>query len=164
MRRPASFRGPAHRRSVGELFGRELDVDIEGIGVVDTVDHDLVVGGVTFFEQNGFDLAREDIDTADDHHVIAASHGLGHPDKGPAAGAFLTGEDADILGAVAQERETFFIEGGEDQFALFAVRERFASLGIDDLDIEMVLIDMHAFLFHIRRQHRPEISVRPQMP
>ena len=49
---------------VGELFGRELDVDIEGIGVVDTVDHDLVVGGVAFFEQNGFDLAREDIDTA----------------------------------------------------------------------------------------------------
>ena len=75
---------------VGELFGRELDVDIEGIGVVDTVDHDLVVGGVAFFEQNGFDLAREDIDTANDHHIVGTAHRLVHPDKGASAGALLS--------------------------------------------------------------------------
>ena len=54
--------------------------------------------------------------------------------------------DADILGAVAQEREAFLVEGCEDEFALGTFREHFTGLGVDDLCVEVVLIDMHAGL------------------
>ena len=100
---------------VGELLGGELDINIESICVVDAVDLDLVVGRVALFEENGLDLAGEHVDAADDHHVVAAAHGLGHLDMCPPAGAFLTGEDADVLGAVTQEGEAFLVEGSEDQ-------------------------------------------------
>ena len=65
---------------------------------------------------------------------------------GAAAGTGLPGEDADILGAVAQEREAFLVEGCEDEFALGTFREHFTGLGVDDLCVEVVLIDMHACL------------------
>ena len=84
---------------VGELLGGELDIDVESIGIVLAVYDDLVVRSVTFFEEYCFDLAREYVDASDDHHVVASAQRLGHLDMGAAAGAFLPGQDADVLGA-----------------------------------------------------------------
>ena len=66
---------------------------------------------------------------------------------GASAGALFAGEDADILSAVAQERETFLVKGSEDKFTLGSFGEDFAGLGINDLRIEVVLIDVHSCLF-----------------
>ena len=62
------------------------------------------------------------------------------------AGALLAGQNTDVLGAVAKKRETFLVEGGEYKLALAAFRENFTGLGIDDLCVEVVLIDVHAGL------------------
>jgi len=56
------------------------------------------------------------------------------------------GEHADVAGAVADHREGLFIDGGEDELALFAVRQHFAGIGVDDLGDELILADVHAAL------------------
>ena len=65
---------------------------------------------------------------------------------GAAAGALLPGEDADVTGAVAQQGEGLFIDGGEHQLALAALGQHLAGLGVDDLGDEVVLIDVHPAL------------------
>ena len=47
----------------------------------------------------------------------------------------------------AQKRESFLIEVREYQLAFLSFGKHFSCLGIDDLGIEMVFIDMHSVLF-----------------
>lgn len=126
-----------------KLLRGHLDVDIQGIRVVDPVYQDLIVGAVALLEQDRLDLGREDIDAADDHHIIAAAHGLVHPDVGPAAGAFFPGQHADIPRTVADDGEGFFVQARKDQLAFAALGQDLAGVRVDDFGNEMVLIDVH---------------------
>ena len=69
------------------------------------------------FHNRSFDLRREHVHAADDEHVVGTTAGLGHLDECTPAGALLAGDDADVAGAVAQEREGFAGEAGEDNLA-----------------------------------------------
>ena len=127
-------------------IGLSLDVDIERIGIVDAVDEDLIVGFVAVIEEHRLDLRREDVDAADDEHIVAAAQGLTHLDERSAARAGLSREHADIFGAVAKEGEGFLVERGEDEFALAPFGEHFARFGVNDLGIEVIFADVHARL------------------
>jgi hypothetical protein len=95
-------------------------------------------------EQHLLDLGREQIDTAQDDHVVRASRDLLHA---PHAGSSGAGEKPrQIAGAIADHRERFLGQRGEDQFALFAVGQHRAGLGIDHLGVEMILPDVQAIL------------------
>ena len=102
---------------------------------------------------NGLDLAREDIDAADDQHIVAAAHGLGHAHMGAAAGAGRAVQHAQIAGPVAQEREGFLVQRGENQFADGAFRQDFACIRVDDFSVEVVLVDVHAALLFALESH-----------
>ena len=134
---------------VGEQGLAHFHVDVQGVGVVLAAHDDLIVGGdvaAADLQQDFLDLGREDVDAADDEHVVGAAHGLCHTDVGAAAGALFPVEHADILGAVAQQGEGLFGDGGEDQLALGAVGQDLAGVGVDDLGNEVVLADVHACL------------------
>ena len=133
-------------RCIGEVLGQHLDPDLKGIGVVDAVYQDLIVRRVALIEQYRFDLAREDIDAANDHHIVGTSHRLVHADKGSAAGAFLARKYSDVAGTITNEREGFFIKRGKYQLTLAAFGKYFAGIGINDLGIEVVLVDVHTIL------------------
>ena len=131
---------------IGEVVGRHLDEHVERVGVVDAVDHNLIVGRVALLQQDGLDLRREDVDALDDQHVVAAASRLAHLDVRAPAGAFFAAQHADIARAVAQQREGLLCDGREDQLALHALRQDLTGVGIDDLGDKMVLIDVHAGL------------------
>ncbi len=97
-------------------------------------------------EQYRFDLGREHIDPANNHHVVTASHRLAHLDMGAATGARLAVQHANVAGAVPQQRERLFGDAGEHQLAFLPLRQDFSSLWVDDLRNEMILIDMHTGL------------------
>ena len=134
------------RNDIGELVGSKLNVDVKGVAVVLTVNYNLIVGCVALIEKHGFDLAREYVYTADDHHVVASAHRLAHLNKSSAAGAFFALENADIACSVAEKREGFLVKSGEYKLALAALGEHLACVGIDDLGIEVVLVDVHSAL------------------
>ena len=119
--------------SIGKLFGVHLNIDIEGIVIMETVNNNRIVGGLAFFQKNGFNLAREYIYSADNHHIIASSHRLGHLDMGAAAGALFTGKNTDITSSVTEKREGFLVEGGENQLALGALGKNLACIGVNNL-------------------------------
>ena len=48
-----SFLSLVDRNDIRELLGSHLDLDFKGIGIVDSVNLDLVVGGVAFLEKHG---------------------------------------------------------------------------------------------------------------
>ena len=131
---------------VGEHLRRHLHLYLEGVGVVHPVHDDQVVGGITVVQQHRFDLAGEHVDAPDNQHIVGAALGLGHPDVGPAAGALLPGEGADIPGAVAEEREGLLVHGGEHQLALLSLGEYLSGIGVNDLRDEVVLVDVHSLL------------------
>ena len=92
-------------------------------------------------------MRGEDVDAADNEHVVRAAHRLGHSYMGSSAGAGRTVQNADVTGPVTEQGKGLFGDGGEHQFPLGAVREHLAGIGIDDLRDEMILTDVHAFLF-----------------
>ncbi len=63
-----------------------------------------------------------------------------------AAGAFLSGQGADISGTITHHRECFLVDRRENKLALGAFGKHFAGIGIDDLGNEVILVDMHAAL------------------
>ena len=108
-------------------------------------DFDLVEGGEGFrAHQDGFHLGGEDIDAADDEHVIGAPGDPVHAHMGPSALAGLGGEHRDIPGAVAQDGEGFLGQGGEHQFPFLAVGQGQAAVLIDAFHQEVVFPHMQA--------------------
>jgi len=95
-------------------------------------------------DQDMLDLGREDVDAADDQHVVGTAGDLLHPHQGPAAGTGLVEQPGDILGPVADQRDGLLGQGGEDQFSQFAGRQDATGIGIDDLGQEVVLEDVQA--------------------
>ena len=77
-------------------------------------------------EQHRLHLAGEDVHAADDEHVVGPARDPVHAGVGPAADARLGVEAGDVAGAVADEREGFLGEGGDDQFAHLALGQHLA--------------------------------------
>ena len=74
---------------IRKTLGRAFHVNIKGIRIVHTVNHNLIVRRVALLEQNGFNLAREHVDAADNHHIVASAERLRHLDMRSSAGAFF---------------------------------------------------------------------------
>jgi hypothetical protein len=104
------------------------------------------VGG----EQDLLDLGREQVDAAQDDHVVGTSRDLLHAPHARPRGARQ--QPRQVAGAIADHRKRFLGQGSENKFALLAVGPRRAGVGIDHFGIEMILPDMqtvfalHAFL------------------
>ena len=86
-------------------------------------------------------LRREDVDAANDQHVVAASADAIHP---PHAARGARQQAGQIAGTVADHRQGLFGQGGEQQLAVFAIRQRRAVVRVDYFRIEMVLPDGRA--------------------
>ena len=93
-----------------------------------------------------FDLGREDVDPANDEHVIGTAGDLGHTHKRPTAGAWGVDQPGDVLCAIADDREGLLCQGGKDQFSLFTDRKRIKGVTVHDLGQEMVFKDVQAVL------------------
>ncbi len=104
-------------------------------------------------EERPLDLAREDVDAADDQHVVGPSDDARHPGERAAAGAGLARERGEVAGAVAQQRQRLLRQRREDELADLAVRHRLARLRVDDLDEEVILV-------HVRAAPRPRRTPR----
>ena len=84
------------------------------------------------------DLAGIDIDAPEDDHVIGAAEDGAVAGEIQAAVA-LSGNDAgEVMGTVADERDSFLAERGDDHFADLAVGQAFQRFGIADFDNEAV--------------------------
>ena len=89
------------------------------------------------------DLGREDVDAAQDDHVVGAAGDLLHPPHRPRRARQQPGQ---VAGAVADDRQRLLGQRGEDQLAHLAVRQHRAGLGVDDLGVEVVLPDVQPVL------------------
>src|SRR5574343_1369809 len=106
--------------------------------------HDLVIARQAGVAQDLFlDLGREDVDATDHQHVVGPASDLADATEGARSRRQQAGQ---IAGAVADDREGFLGQRGEDQFALFAVGQYFAGFRVDDLRVEMVFPDHRAVL------------------
>ena len=114
-------------------------LDLESIGVVHTVHHDQVMRfEFRHFQQYGFNLRREYVDTTDDHHIVATAEDTAHTDSGTAAFALFIDQVRQVTRTVTDHRHTFLGQGGKYQLALFTFRHRLQSDRIDDFREEMV--------------------------
>src|SRR5574343_394283 len=106
--------------------------------------HDLVIARQAGVAQDLFlDLGREDVDATDHQHVVGPASDLADATEGARSRRQQAGQ---VAGAVADDREGFLGQRGEDQFALFAVGQHFAGFRVDDLGVEMVFPDHRAVL------------------
>ncbi len=94
-------------------------------------------------QQGLLDLRREDVDAADDQHVVGAAGDAAHARRGTAAGAGLAPEPGDVAGAVAEHRHRLAGQRGDHQLARLAVGHRLERLGVQALDEEVVLLQVH---------------------
>ena len=128
---------------VGEEPFIHLHLHFQGIQVVPAVDDQQIMGLNPFdTHQDRFDLGGEDVDPADDQHVVGTSAHAADTGMGPAACARLVADACNVAGAVTDQRDSLFGYGGDDQFAVLAMGQTPAGFGIDDLGDEVVLPDM----------------------
>jgi len=127
----------------------DLELHLEFVHRAFAADDDLEVRlGLFNRKQHGFDLRREDVDAADDQHVVGAIADALHAAQRAAAGALAGDQRRNVARAEAQERKGLFGERRENEFAALAVGKDLAGVGIDDLGIERVLEDVNAVLGH----------------
>ena len=107
-------------------------------------DHQLVLARELAVLQHQFlDLRREHVDAADDQHVVAAADDLAHAAHAARGGRQQARQ---VARAVADDRQRFLGQRGEDEFAFAAVGQHLAGLGVDDLGVEVVFPDHRAVL------------------
>src|SRR5690349_10367671 len=94
-------------------------------------------------EDDLLDLRREEVDAANDQHVVAAADDLAHP---PHRARCRRQQTRQVARAVADHRQRLLGERREDELALGAVGQHGAGVGIDDLGIEVILPDDGAVL------------------
>ena len=142
--RPARSRPAAARVSVVTGFGLRLDHDRQLVQTVGAAHFEIVVRGETRVLQHQLlDEGREQVDAADDQHVVVAPLDPLHPPHGARGPRQQPGE---IAGPVTDDGARLLGEGGDDQLSRLAVGQHGAGLGIDDLRIEVVLPDVEAVL------------------
>ena len=103
--------------------------------------------------QHAFNLAGEHVYAADDQHVVGAPHQPLHANQRASARAPLVVQTADVVRAVANHRHAFLGDGGKHQLALLAIRQHRARHGVDDLRNHVILVHVHAMLFHALKAH-----------
>ncbi|MCY1227338.1 hypothetical protein D9M72_396030 [compost metagenome] len=99
-------------------------------------------------QRDFLDLRGEQVDAAQDDHVVTAAGDAAHAAVRRAGGA---GQQArEVLGAVADDGQRFLGQRGEHQFAVFAVAQHLRGVErVNDLGTEVVLPDVAAVLgFH----------------
>jgi hypothetical protein len=89
------------------------------------------------------ELGREEVDPAQDEHVVAAAGDALHPPHRPRC---PRQQARQVACAVADERQRLFRQRREHELAALAVRKRVARVRVDDLRIEVVLPDEEAVL------------------
>ena len=129
--------------AAGRHVGQFADDDEagHGFGAVDDEEEVLRPQG-RLGEDDRLDLARVDVDTADDQHVVSTADYPRHADQGPAAHARARVDGGDVAGPVPKDGHRFPRQRGEDQLPVGARRHGRARGGVDDLDQEMIFIHM----------------------
>ena len=122
----------------------DLDLHGETIQRALLVDVDLIIGGhLGNLHDLLLDLRGEDIDSADDQHVIGPAEDTRQAAMGPAARARLRMKKRPITRAVPQNRRRPPHEIRQNNLALLPVFKNFTGRRIDDLDDIGVLPDVH---------------------
>jgi pyruvate-ferredoxin/flavodoxin oxidoreductase len=98
------------------------------------------------FDDDGFDLGREYVYAADDQHVIAAAGYPLHARQRASAFAGRCIQGGQVPGAIADQGDGFLGQSGDDQFAGFARRQRFARFRVNDFAQEMVFHEVQTVL------------------
>ncbi len=151
-------------KRIGERLGPQLDLHRHRIHAVHGLDDDMVMGrNLLDAGEHVFDLAREDVGSADDEHVVAARADLLHARVRASACAFL-GEDArEVVRSVAKHGDGLLIERSEDELAHLSVCNRSPGLRIDDLPKEVIFRNMllKALGQTLAGDPGPMTSVRP---
>ena len=128
---------------VGEERRCHLDLDGHSVEVLCTIEIDHVVRlDLTVRKKNSFDLRREYVYAADDHHVIGTSGYLLDLRGGTSAFALTVVKACQVVSVIAQKRYAFLGDGREYEFTEFSVRKRLACLRIHDLRNEVVCFDV----------------------
>ena len=83
-------------------------------------------------------LRREDVHAADNQHIVTAPADAIHPAHSAGSPWQQTGQ---VAGTVADHRQRFFGQGGEQQLAMFAVRQRRAVVRIHHFRVEVIFPD-----------------------
>ena len=98
-------------------------------------------------QQDAFDLRRENVDAANNQHVVRASaHFADAGRRSAAMRACVFDHRNDVAGAVANQRNPFFCERCNDEFAGFAVLRGNIRAGLDDFRVKMIREEMQAVL------------------
>ncbi len=97
-------------------------------------------------QQSVLHLGREDIDAADDKHVVHPSRDAGDTNVGAAAGAGRIIVGCDVADAVPDHGQRLLLEHGDDQFSLLPGTELLSRLGVQDLDVREISPDVDAVL------------------
>jgi hypothetical protein len=149
--------------AVGEELGADLDLDVDLVERAGAGDLDEVVRrGALDPQQRLLDLGGEDVDAADDQHVVGAPGDAAHACRASPAGTGLAVEAGDVAGAIADQRHRLAGERGDHQLAGLAFRDRLERLRVQTLDQEMILLDVHpGALGHSPLTPGPITSERP---
>ena len=128
---------------VGEERRCHLDLDGHSVEVLCTIEIDHVVRlDFTVRKKHSFDLGREYVYTADDHHVIGTSCYLLDLRCGTSALTLTVVKTCQVMCVVTEKRYTFLRDRREYQFTELSVRKRLACLRIYDLRNEVVCFDV----------------------
>jgi hypothetical protein len=105
------------------------------------------------------DLTRKHVDSSDDHHVVDPAGESSDLRVGPAARARIGDQSSHVAAAIADHREGLLRQGGQDQLAERALRDRVEGVGVDHFREEMIVEEMHGpFPFPVSRSSGLEVS------
>ena len=128
---------------VGEERRCHLDLDGHSVEVLCTIEIDHVVRlDFTVCKKHSFDLRREYVYTADDHHIVGTSCYLLDLRCGTSALTLAVVKTCQVMRVVTQKRYAFLRDRREYQFTELSVRKRLACLRINDLRNEVVCFDV----------------------
>src|SRR5699024_8525548 len=105
------------------------------------------------FGDDLFELGREAVHAAQDDHVVIACSNAVQAAHGTCGAWQNAGE---IVGAVANNRQSFFGQGGDDKLTIFTIRKRLESFWVHDFWVEVVfpygqaVFGLHTFLSFAR--------------
>ena len=139
---------------VAERLGSDLDLQehvVQG-ALAGDVDH-VLVPDLGDLQERVLDLRRENIDSADDKHVVGPSGDPADPGGCPSALALVLHQGGDVLDPVADHGHGLLLEHGDDHLSLLSGSEGLSGLGVDDLDVHDVPCDVDSFALLALGEH-----------
>src|SRR5512133_73232 len=109
-----------------DLIGEEPFIDLnlyfQSIQISCAINDQQVVGFNPFDSyQDRLDLGWEDIDAADDEHVVGPAAHAVDTDMGATTDAWFVSQAGDVAGTVADQRDTLFGYSSDDQLTQFTL-------------------------------------------